>query len=404
MSRDGNGVYTLPAGYEATTGETILASQHNGPLTDLETDMNTARPVVAGGTGATTATAARDNLEVDAKTLTKSSTYTAVLGDRSKLIECTAAMTLNLTAAATLTDGWYIVVKANGGAVTVDPDGAEQIDGTTTLSVADGKSCMIFCDGTEFRSAFIGATLANIVEDTTPQLGGALDGQGNDLNNLGVVFMTEQAAAEADVAGKGQLWVETATPNVLKFTDDAGTDFNVATTADLVGQQTIWMPAGAMTPTTTNGGEQATEELATNDVMKSYIAFDDSTQEHACFDIQMPKGWNEGTLVCQFIWYTSATSGDCIWGIQAVAVADDDAQDAAYGTAVEVTDTAKGTANDATITAETSAMTVSGSPGAEELVQFKVYRKAADGSDTMTGDAKLVGVKIHYTTDALTDD
>ena len=36
--------------------------------------------------------------------------------------------------------------------------------------------------------------------------------------------MTEQAAANADVAGDGQFWVKTATPNVPMFTDDAGTD------------------------------------------------------------------------------------------------------------------------------------------------------------------------------------
>jgi len=79
--------------------------------------------------------------------------------------------------------------------------------------------------------AQIDAKLANVVEDTSPQLGGALDGQGNDLNNLGVAFLTEQAAAETDVAGKGQLWIKTATPNQLWFTDDAGTDFQVASLA-----------------------------------------------------------------------------------------------------------------------------------------------------------------------------
>jgi len=73
--------------------------------------------------------------------------------------------------------------------------------------------------------------LVNVVEDTTPQLGGAFDGQGNDLNNMGVLFLTEQAAAEVDVAGKGQTWVLTAVPNVLMFTDDVGTDFTVANTA-----------------------------------------------------------------------------------------------------------------------------------------------------------------------------
>lgn len=64
MSRNGSGVYSLPGTYQAVTGETIQAQQHNDPLEDLESDANTARPVVAGGTGATTAAAARTNLAV----------------------------------------------------------------------------------------------------------------------------------------------------------------------------------------------------------------------------------------------------------------------------------------------------------------------------------------------------
>lgn len=56
----------MPVGYEATTGGTATATQHNAPLEDLATDMNTARPIVAGGTGATSATNARTNLGVTA--------------------------------------------------------------------------------------------------------------------------------------------------------------------------------------------------------------------------------------------------------------------------------------------------------------------------------------------------
>jgi hypothetical protein len=74
MARNGSGVYTLPAGYLATTGAFAISSQHNEPLEDLETDMNTARPIVAGGTGATTAAGARSNLDAvgvdDVQTLT----------------------------------------------------------------------------------------------------------------------------------------------------------------------------------------------------------------------------------------------------------------------------------------------------------------------------------------------
>lgn len=43
----------------------------------------------------------------------------------------------------------------------------------------------------------------------------------------GTVTLKEQADADADVASYGQIWVNTATPNELYFTDDAGTDFQL---------------------------------------------------------------------------------------------------------------------------------------------------------------------------------
>jgi hypothetical protein len=54
--------------------------------------------------------------------------------------------------------------------------------------------------------------------------------------NDGTIFIKEGAAAAADTAAYGQLWVKTVTPNQLWFTDDAGTDFQVAT---LTGQETF---------------------------------------------------------------------------------------------------------------------------------------------------------------------
>lgn len=39
-----SGVYSLPAGYLATTGEKVLASQHNGPLEDLAASMTNSLP------------------------------------------------------------------------------------------------------------------------------------------------------------------------------------------------------------------------------------------------------------------------------------------------------------------------------------------------------------------------
>ena len=56
---------------------------------------------------------------------------------------------------------------------------------------------------------------------------GALAMGGNDITNGGVIFLTEQAAAEADVTAKGQIWVDDSAPNRLFFTNDVGTDFDL---------------------------------------------------------------------------------------------------------------------------------------------------------------------------------
>lgn len=62
MPRSGGGVYSLPAGSTVANGDVSDATDLNTPLADLEADMNVARPIVAGGTGATTAADARTNL------------------------------------------------------------------------------------------------------------------------------------------------------------------------------------------------------------------------------------------------------------------------------------------------------------------------------------------------------
>lgn len=175
--------------------------------------------------------------------------------------------------------------------------------------------------------------------------------------------------------------------------------------ASPLGQQTIWIPAAGMYARTSNGAASGTVETATNKVMIRTLDFDTTAQEFAQFAVQMPKSWNEGTLICQFVWSHGATTTNfgVVWAIEAVSFADAEALDAAFGTAAQVADTG-GTANAIYITSETSALTVAGSPTAEEYVVFQVKRVPADASDTMAIDARLHGVKIHYTIDAAKDD
>jgi hypothetical protein len=171
------------------------------------------------------------------------------------------------------------------------------------------------------------------------------------------------------------------------------------------GKHTIWVPAAAMTPRTTNGAAPGTTETATNKLMLSGLDFDASTIEYAQFAIQMPESWDEGTITAKFTWKHAATTTNfgVSWGIQGVALSDDDAADAAFGTAIYANDTG-GTTGDIYRSPETAAVTIAGAPAAGDYVVFQVLRKADDGTnDTLAIDAGLLGVSVFYTIAAGTD-
>lgn len=171
--------------------------------------------------------------------------------------------------------------------------------------------------------------------------------------------------------------------------------------ANVSGKQAIPIPAFAMTPQTTNGAATGLTETTTNKVMVSSLDFDQSTVENAQFSMAMPKSWNESTVSVQFLW-TATTTGDVVWGMEAVALSDDDAVDAAFGSAVNVTDSVTA-ANDLMISSESSALTIGGSPSEGDIVVFRVFRLASSGSDTLAADAKLVSIRLFITTNAAND-
>lgn len=167
------------------------------------------------------------------------------------------------------------------------------------------------------------------------------------------------------------------------------------------GVHTVPIMAAAMLSRTTSGAAAGSSESTTNKVMLSTLDFDAAADEFAQFSIPMPKSWDEGTVTAQFIWTAGAT-GDVIWGIQGVALSNDDAVDTAFGTAVTVTDSVTA-AGDVMVSGTTSAMTIAGTPAAEDLVVFQVYRDADAGGDTLAADAKLIGVRLYITINAETD-
>ena len=89
----------------------------------------------------------------ETRVVAKSSAYTVVDDDFGKLFKASGTWDLALTAAATLGDGFFFSVRNTGsGTITINPNSTEQIDGATTLALAAGEGCDVWCDGSAFFS------------------------------------------------------------------------------------------------------------------------------------------------------------------------------------------------------------------------------------------------------------
>jgi hypothetical protein len=172
----------------------------------------------------------------------------------------------------------------------------------------------------------------------------------------------------------------------------------------LAGRRTIWVPASAMVPTTTNGAVVPTTytELATNKIMLRTLEFADSATRHAQAEVKMPKSWDLSTLLVNFVWTFASGTGNVTWQVKAVARSDDDPLDATWGTEQVVVDGALA-ANDNHTSADTPALTVGGTPVARDLVVFDFFRDSGHASDSFNGTALLLGVEIIYNS-AVADD
>ena len=243
--------------------------------------------------------------------------------------------------------------------------------GTSILDTNGNQLALL----TATSSAVNEVTLANAATGNNP----ILSATGDD-SNIGISFVTK---------GTG----------VIKAEDAGGT----VSAVKIAGKETMWVPSSAMYGATTNGADpQQVETTATRPDMK-VLDFDASTAEYAQFSVGFPKSWNAGTVTYQVYWTPSSTNtGDCIFGLQGVSCGDSDTIDVAFGTGVEVTDAGIGTVEDQQITSESGAVTISNA-GDGEQTYFQLYRDAADGSDTFTGDARVLGIRLFFTTDLAND-
>jgi hypothetical protein len=161
----------------------------------------------------------------------------------------------------------------------------------------------------------------------------------------------------------------------------------------------MWLSANGITPALTNGcGPVAMLEMSTNKNMIKYVPFDPSTEQYGDFEVALPSDYGGGTITAIFHWTHPATTVNfgVVWGLKLVSVPDSSPLDAAYGTGGTATDTGGNTSYEY-ISPATGAITIAGTPAAGNHLLLRVYRKAADGSDTLAVNAYLLGVQLTYT-------
>ena len=171
----------------------------------------------------------------------------------------------------------------------------------------------------------------------------------------------------------------------------------------VAGKETIWIPAAAMYPETTNGCASLAQVELSNGPELKCLDFDKGSDEHAQFTIAFPKSWNEGTITFQaFFTATSTDTGTSAWGLAGLSLSDSGDLNTAFGTTVVATAKAhSGTSNDLDISAESGNVTIAGSPAAGDLCIFQVLRDIS--ADDLDADSRLLGIKLFFTTDAAND-
>jgi len=348
----------------------------------------------------------------------------AVLSHR--MIEFTGSLSGNAVVTIPLdVQTFYFLRNSSTGAYTVQFKYITGSGDSFTFSATDKGDQLVFAsanDGTNpdiitlaFGDGDVTTTGTQTLTNktlTSPKIGTNIqDTNGNELITLTATSSAVNEVTYANAAtgnnpsitasgGDTNIGIDLKTKGsgVIKAEDGGGS----VSAVKIAGKETIWVPAVAMYPNTTSGAEAAQVELSNGPEIKT-LDFDKDSDEFAQFAVAFPKSWNEGTVTFQaFFTATSTNTGTAAFVLQGVALADNGDLNTAFGTAVGPTAKAhSGTSNDLDVTAESGAVTIAGSPGADEYVFFQISRDVS--ADDLTADARLLGVKLFFTTDAAND-
>jgi len=206
-------------GDEVASSATVAGVVELATLVEVDAGTDTVRAVTPAGLA---------TIQTDVDANTAKVTYPS--GDSTKLsgIEALADVTdaTNVTAAGALMDSEVTNLAAVKAFATTDYATAAQ--GTTADSASQATGVENNADVTDTANvtsagALMDSELASIASVKAMDQGVAVA----DAPTFDGVFMSEKAAADADVAGDGQFWTKNTVANRPMFTDDAGTDYEL---------------------------------------------------------------------------------------------------------------------------------------------------------------------------------
>ncbi len=186
MSRDGSNIYSAPAGTLAVSGTTIESAKYNALVNDLVADANLPRPIVAGGTGATTAGAALVNfgLTATAAELNTLDGITATVAELNVLDGIPGTLTATeIGYLDGVTSAIQTQLNAKQATITTLP----LANGGTGVALADpGADRLMFWDDSAGAMAFL-----------TPGTGLTITGTTIEASQGRVLLATKTASASA---------------------------------------------------------------------------------------------------------------------------------------------------------------------------------------------------------------
>lgn len=169
----------------------------------------------------------------------------------------------------------------------------------------------------------------------------------------------------------------------------------------LARYDTLWVPAGAITPSNTDGAVAETFSLAANLTTHDVLRFLHTKDTFADFNIVLPDDWDGGAVKVKAYWapYNSdgAASQHVRFRIAARCFGDTEAMTDAMGTAVNLDDQMDAV-NELHITAAAS-LTVAGTILSGKMIHFKMdrdYDYAGGGGTALATGACLLGLLVQY--------